>query len=186
MAAALEAGVTRLFRVGGAHAVAALEDGCYDTVTACVPVLTPRLSSLWLGLVTPIYARVGRKLIDSMTVGGTLRGSTDVRADGRDDPAAAARLGARGKARLIPDTATATAAVSWLEDGGFLNFDRIVIDGLGTIQNKALLSYAAEAWDANPAKRTHRNLPDKPDYFNAQNFIKGWVARLIDVRRSAV
>jgi len=31
-----------------------------------VPVLTPRLSSLWLGLVTPIYARVGRKLIESM------------------------------------------------------------------------------------------------------------------------
>ncbi len=31
-----------------------------------VPVLTPRLSSLWLGLVTPIYARVGRKLIDSL------------------------------------------------------------------------------------------------------------------------
>ena len=31
-----------------------------------VPVLTPRLSSLWLGLVTPIYARVGRQLIDSM------------------------------------------------------------------------------------------------------------------------
>lgn len=30
-----------------------------------VPVLTPRLSSLWLGLVTPVYARVGRKLIDS-------------------------------------------------------------------------------------------------------------------------
>jgi uncharacterized protein YbjT (DUF2867 family) len=32
-----------------------------------VPVLSPRLSSLWLGLVTPVYARVGRKLIDSMT-----------------------------------------------------------------------------------------------------------------------
>jgi hypothetical protein len=31
-----------------------------------VPVLTPRLSSLWLGLVTPIYARVGRQLIDSI------------------------------------------------------------------------------------------------------------------------
>ena len=31
-----------------------------------VPVLTPRLSSLWLGLVTPLYARVGRKLIDSI------------------------------------------------------------------------------------------------------------------------
>jgi len=31
-----------------------------------VPILTPRLSSLWLGLVTPLYARVGRKLIDSL------------------------------------------------------------------------------------------------------------------------
>ena len=31
-----------------------------------VPVLTPRLSSLWLGLITPIYARVGRKLVESM------------------------------------------------------------------------------------------------------------------------
>ena len=31
-----------------------------------VPVLTPRLSSLWLGLVTPIYAKVGRKLVDSL------------------------------------------------------------------------------------------------------------------------
>lgn len=31
-----------------------------------VPVLTPRLSSLWLGLVTPLYARVGRKLIESL------------------------------------------------------------------------------------------------------------------------
>ncbi|MCH2169952.1 SDR family oxidoreductase [Myxococcota bacterium] len=31
-----------------------------------VPVLTPRLSSLWLGFVTPLYARVGRKLIDSI------------------------------------------------------------------------------------------------------------------------
>jgi len=31
-----------------------------------VPVLTPRLSGLWLGLVTPLYARVGRKLIDGV------------------------------------------------------------------------------------------------------------------------
>ena len=31
-----------------------------------VPFLTARLSSLWLGLVTPVYARVGRKLIDSL------------------------------------------------------------------------------------------------------------------------
>jgi uncharacterized protein YbjT (DUF2867 family) len=31
-----------------------------------VPVLTPKLSSLWLGLVTPIYARVGRKILESV------------------------------------------------------------------------------------------------------------------------
>jgi uncharacterized protein YbjT (DUF2867 family) len=31
-----------------------------------VGLLTPRLSSLWLGLVTPLYARVGRKLIESI------------------------------------------------------------------------------------------------------------------------
>ncbi len=32
-----------------------------------VPVLTPRLSSLWLALVTPLYARIGRTLVDSIT-----------------------------------------------------------------------------------------------------------------------
>jgi uncharacterized protein YbjT (DUF2867 family) len=32
-----------------------------------IPFLTPYLSSLWLGFVTPVYARVGRKLIDSIT-----------------------------------------------------------------------------------------------------------------------
>ncbi|MGE0025934.1 MAG: SDR family oxidoreductase [Thermoleophilia bacterium] len=31
-----------------------------------VPVLTPRLSSLWLGLVTPVYARVGRELVEGL------------------------------------------------------------------------------------------------------------------------
>jgi uncharacterized protein YbjT (DUF2867 family) len=31
-----------------------------------VPLLTPRLSSLWLALVSPVYARVGRELINGM------------------------------------------------------------------------------------------------------------------------
>jgi uncharacterized protein YbjT (DUF2867 family) len=31
-----------------------------------VPILTPRLSSLWLGLVTPVFARIGRKLVESL------------------------------------------------------------------------------------------------------------------------
>ncbi len=40
-----------------------------------VPLLTPRLSSLWLALVTPLHARVGRKLIDGV------RNATVVRSD---------------------------------------------------------------------------------------------------------
>ena len=43
-----------------------------------VPVLTPWLSSLWLGLLTPVYARVGRELVEG------LRNETVVR-----DPGAA-------------------------------------------------------------------------------------------------
>ena len=31
-----------------------------------VPVLSPGLSSLWLGIVTPVYARVGRELVESL------------------------------------------------------------------------------------------------------------------------
>lgn len=31
-----------------------------------VPVLSPRLSSLWLGLVTPVFARIGRQLIEGV------------------------------------------------------------------------------------------------------------------------
>lgn len=31
-----------------------------------VPVLTPKLSALWLGLVTPLYARIGRAIIESI------------------------------------------------------------------------------------------------------------------------
>lgn len=92
----------------------------------------------------------------------------------------AARQGAKGTVRIIPDTATALAAADWLDSGGAAKFDWVVCDGLSTMNSKFLLGYAAEAFDANPAKRAHRNLPDKPDYFNAQNFTKGWVSRLID------
>jgi len=35
--------------------------------------LTPRLSSLWLGLVTPVYARIGRKLIESIRTPSVVR-----------------------------------------------------------------------------------------------------------------
>ncbi|MDP7439810.1 MAG: hypothetical protein QGI53_10240 [SAR324 cluster bacterium] len=31
-----------------------------------MPFLSPYISSLWLGLITPLYARIGRKLIQSI------------------------------------------------------------------------------------------------------------------------
>lgn len=45
-----------------------------------VPFLTPRLSSLWLGLVTPLFARVGRKLIDSIRHPTVVRDASAARA----------------------------------------------------------------------------------------------------------
>lgn len=62
-----------VFEIGGADVVSYLDimreyarQRGLKRVFMRVPVLTPRLSSLWLGLVTPLYARVGRKLIDSI------------------------------------------------------------------------------------------------------------------------
>jgi uncharacterized protein YbjT (DUF2867 family) len=44
-----------------------------------VPVLTPWLSSLWLGLVTPLYARIGRKLIESIRHETTIKDESAAR-----------------------------------------------------------------------------------------------------------
>jgi uncharacterized protein YbjT (DUF2867 family) len=63
-------GDSRIFEVGGADQASygdlmreyARQRGL-TRVMVSVPLLTPRLSSLWLGLVTPVYARVGRELI---------------------------------------------------------------------------------------------------------------------------
>ena len=63
----------KIFEIGGSDQVSygglmkeyATQRGLKRLVIS-VPFLTPRLSSLWLGLVTPLYVRVGRKLIDSI------------------------------------------------------------------------------------------------------------------------
>ena len=44
-----------------------------------VPFLTTRLSSLWLGLVTPLYARIGKKLIGSLRNETVVHGSRALR-----------------------------------------------------------------------------------------------------------
>lgn len=75
LAAALDLpdGASRVFEIGGPDVVSygdlmreyARQRGL-RRLTIPVPVLTPRLSSLWLGLVTPVYARIGRTLVDSI------------------------------------------------------------------------------------------------------------------------
>lgn len=63
----------RIFEIGGADRVSyedimreyASQRGLRRLMLR-VPVLTPRLSSLWLALITPVYARVGRLLIDGI------------------------------------------------------------------------------------------------------------------------
>ena len=93
---------SRVFEIGGADVVSygglmreyARQRGLRRRMIA-VPVLTPRLSSLWLGLVTPVYARVSRKLIDSLRHASIVTnplppGAFDIRPMGVADAIAAA------------------------------------------------------------------------------------------------
>jgi uncharacterized protein YbjT (DUF2867 family) len=75
LVAALDADVEAgaVYEIGGADRVSYMEimkeyarQRGLKRLMIRVPVLSPRLSSLWLGLVTPLYARVGRELIDSV------------------------------------------------------------------------------------------------------------------------
>jgi len=73
-----------------------------------VPLLTPRLSSLWLGLVTPVYARVGRALVDG------LRNETIVRDDRARTTFRVRPLGVReAMARALANEDRAFAATRW-------------------------------------------------------------------------
>ena len=69
----LRNGGYRTFEVGGAEQVSyrdimleyARQRGLRRRLIP-VPLFSPRLSSLWLGLTTPVYARIGRRLIDGL------------------------------------------------------------------------------------------------------------------------
>jgi hypothetical protein len=66
-------GESRIYEIGGSDIVSygglmqeyARQRGLRRWMVS-VPFMTPHLSSLWLGLVTPIYSRVGRQLINSI------------------------------------------------------------------------------------------------------------------------
>lgn len=101
----------------------------------------------------------------------------------------AVRRGAHGHGRRIGDTATALTAIDWLKAKSnktgkprYDSLDWIVLDGLSTMEKRFRLGYTQEAFDASGgAKRAHRNLPDKPDYFNTQNFLLSWIPQLVDM-----
>src|SRR5688572_492488 len=64
---------SRVFEIGGKDQVSYRDimseyarQRSLRRIMISVPVITPRLSSLWLALITPIYARTGRKLVDSI------------------------------------------------------------------------------------------------------------------------
>lgn len=76
----LETTEHRVYEIGGADVLSyqdlmqayARSRGLRRTIIN-VPFLTPWLSSLWLALVTPLLARVGRKLIESICVASVVR-----------------------------------------------------------------------------------------------------------------
>lgn len=69
----LEVKESRIFEIGGADHVSyrqlmreyARQRGLKRLMVP-VPMLSPRLSSLWLGLVTPVFARIGRELVEGL------------------------------------------------------------------------------------------------------------------------
>ena len=77
----------RIFEVGGADQVSyadimrayARQRGLRIRMIR-VAVLTPFLSSLWLGLVTPLYARIGRKLVESIVHSTVVRDTSALEA----------------------------------------------------------------------------------------------------------
>ena len=109
-AVSLPPGPPRIFEIGGPDKVSygaimreyARQRGLTRLMIP-VPVLTPRLSSLWLKLVTPRYSKVGRKLIDG------LKNPTVVTSD-----AAVREFSFRPR-----DLATAVREAAEQEDGAF-------------------------------------------------------------------
>jgi uncharacterized protein YbjT (DUF2867 family) len=77
---------SRVYEIGGAEQVSYADimrvyARCRDMRVRMipVPVLTPYVSSLWLGLVTPLYARIGRKLIESIVHSTVVRDDAALR-----------------------------------------------------------------------------------------------------------
>ena len=110
-------GASRVFEIGGADVVSYGEimqeyarQRRLRRLLIPVPLLTPRLSSLWLDLTTPVYARVGRELIDGLRT-ATVVNDNAARSAFRVRP-----LGLRDAiARALEEEDAAFAAGPWSE-----------------------------------------------------------------------
>ena len=117
----LPPGGSRVFEIGGPDQVSYLglmreyaRQRRLKRLVISVPVLTPRLSSLWLGLVTPLYVRVGRKLIDSIRHATVVEDTSaltefDIRPTGFRDAIAIA-LRTEGQGLLVESRSITVAA----------------------------------------------------------------------------
>ncbi|MGB5525522.1 MAG: SDR family oxidoreductase [Gemmatimonadota bacterium] len=116
----LEVQGSQIFEIGGADVVSygeIMREYAHQRglrrVMIPVPMLTPTISSLWLGLVTPLYARVGRKLIEGV------RNPTVV-----EDGSAAAAFGVRPRgiseaiARALSNEDREFASTRWADANG--------------------------------------------------------------------
>ena len=111
-------GESRVFEVGGADVVSygrimqeyARQRGLRRWLIP-VPLLTPHLSSLWLGLTTPVYARVGRELVDGLRTATVVRNAAALAAF------PVRPLGLRqAVARAIEEEDAGFASIAWSED----------------------------------------------------------------------
>lgn len=97
-----------------------------------VPLLTTGLSSRWLGLVTPLYARVGRKLIDSVRHPTLVRDDTARRVFAVEPMGIAAAIAAalRNEDRELAETRWSDALSSGdtLRDWGGSRFGSRIVD----------------------------------------------------------
>lgn len=112
----LPASACRIYEIGGADQVSYADImRIYARLRGrrlrmvAVPVLTPYVSSLWLGLVTPLYARVGRKLIESIVH------STVVRDDAALEVFAVRPMGVEAAVRRAIASAGEPATTRWTD-----------------------------------------------------------------------
>ena len=129
-----------------------------------VPVLTPHLSSLWLGLTTPIYARVGRKLIESLRNATVVRDDRSLRTFRRstDGPGGGARARAdltrTRDSRRRAGTTRSPPAAEPPSYGGVRFGSRLVDSRAVTVRRAARGGLRAHPADRRPHRLVLRQL----------------------------